>query len=126
MQASLVSPINWNLVHFYKFPQVLSCYFHLGDELGDPPSPSPTNAQAHHKIIKKHQPKKLHLICNDVQSCVVLFLPSKLDSLLKPDKTRAEELKREFNKGFDGIVSRIWPHINLVLACSTGTLMLTP
>lgn len=46
---------------------------------------------------------------------------SKLDSLLKPDKERAVELEREFTNGFDGIVRRVWPHINLVLACSTGS-----
>lgn len=44
----------------------------------------------------------------------------KLNNLLKPDRKRAEELKLEFSKGFHGIVNRIWPHINLVLACSTG------
>jgi len=45
----------------------------------------------------------------------------KLDSLLKPDKKRADELKTEFAKGFNGIVKRIWPHINLVLTCKTGS-----
>ncbi|XP_073252983.1 uncharacterized protein [Porites lutea] len=45
----------------------------------------------------------------------------KLNNLLKPDGKRAEELKQEFSKGFYGIVNRIWPHINLVLACSTGS-----
>ncbi|XP_068719669.1 GH3 domain-containing protein-like [Montipora capricornis] len=45
----------------------------------------------------------------------------KLESLLKPDKKRADELKTEFEKGFNGIVRRIWPHINLVLTCTTGS-----
>lgn len=45
----------------------------------------------------------------------------KLDSLLKPDKKRADELREEFAKGFIGIAKRIWPHVNLVLACSTGS-----
>ena len=52
-------------------------------------------------------------------SWIFIFL-RKLDSLLKPDKKRADELKKEFAKGFNGIVKRIWPHVNLVLACSTG------
>ena len=56
-----------------------------------------------------------------VVSCIFIFL-RKLDSLLKPDKKRADELKDEFAKGFNGIVKRIWPHVNLVLACSTGIL----
>ena len=55
--------------------------------------------------------------------CVFIF-PRKLDSLLKPDKKRADELKEEFAKGFNGIVKRIWPHVNLALACSTGILNL--
>lgn len=52
---------------------------------------------------------------------IFIFL-RKLDSLLKPDKKRADELKEEFAKGFNGIIKRIWPHVNLVLACSTGIL----
>lgn len=56
-----------------------------------------------------------------VVSCVFIFL-RKLDILLKPDQKRAAELKEEFAKGFNGIIKRIWPHVNLVLACSTGIL----
>ena len=56
-----------------------------------------------------------------VVSCIFIFL-RKLDSLLKPDKKRADELREEFAKGFIGFAKRIWPHVNLVLACSTGIL----
>lgn len=56
-----------------------------------------------------------------VVSCIFIFL-RKLDSALKPDKKRADELKEEFANGFNCIVKRIWPHVNLVLACSTGIL----
>lgn len=45
----------------------------------------------------------------------------KLESILKPDKERAEELKTEFDKGFNGIARRIWPHLNLMLTCTTGS-----
>jgi hypothetical protein len=45
----------------------------------------------------------------------------KLNKFMKPDPTRAAELKQEFQKGFDGIVRRIWPKINLILAVDTGT-----
>lgn len=45
----------------------------------------------------------------------------KLESLLEPDKKRADELRNEFQKGFKGILRRIWPYINLVLTCTTGS-----
>ncbi|XP_072051033.1 uncharacterized protein [Amphiura filiformis] len=33
-----------------------------------------------------------------------------LDKLMEPDQKRADELRREFEKGFQGILRRIWPH----------------
>uniref|UniRef100_A0ABM0MF10 4-substituted benzoates-glutamate ligase GH3.12-like n=1 Tax=Saccoglossus kowalevskii TaxID=10224 RepID=A0ABM0MF10_SACKO len=44
-----------------------------------------------------------------------------LNALLKPDAMRADELKVEFQKGFDGIVKRVWPLINLILTVDTGS-----
>jgi hypothetical protein len=35
----------------------------------------------------------------------------KLEKLMEPDQKRAAELKREFEKGFQGILKRIWPHL---------------
>ena len=34
-----------------------------------------------------------------------------LQSYLRPDLHRVRQLKREFEKGFDGIAKRIWPHL---------------
>ena len=34
-----------------------------------------------------------------------------LQSYLSPDLHRVRQLKMEFEKGFDGIVKRIWPHL---------------
>eukprot|EP01126_Amoeba_proteus_P007751 TRINITY_DN12794_c0_g1_i3.p1 TRINITY_DN12794_c0_g1~~TRINITY_DN12794_c0_g1_i3.p1 ORF type:complete len:558 (-),score=116.78 TRINITY_DN12794_c0_g1_i3:1368-3041(-) len=44
----------------------------------------------------------------------------KIERKLKPLPERANFLKIEFEKGFQGIVGRIWPHLNLVLTCDTG------
>ncbi|XP_033624242.1 probable indole-3-acetic acid-amido synthetase GH3.9 isoform X1 [Asterias rubens] len=38
-----------------------------------------------------------------------------LDAALTADPARADELRREFAKGFVGIVGRIWPHLHYVL-----------
>lgn len=42
-----------------------------------------------------------------------------LEKKLKPDPTRAEELKRQFSKGMKGIVDRIWPEISYI-GCVAG------
>lgn len=44
-----------------------------------------------------------------------------LDEILKPDPKRAKELEEEFTVGFDGIATRIWPNLNLVLTTDTGS-----
>ena len=45
---------------------------------------------------------------------------SELDRYLKPDKNRAEELRKEFQAGFDGIASRIWPNLRIIRGRTTG------
>eukprot|EP01125_Pyxidicula_operculata_P020042 TRINITY_DN7318_c0_g1_i1.p1 TRINITY_DN7318_c0_g1~~TRINITY_DN7318_c0_g1_i1.p1 ORF type:complete len:599 (+),score=101.79 TRINITY_DN7318_c0_g1_i1:200-1996(+) len=40
---------------------------------------------------------------------------------LQPNPTRAQQLQNEFSKGFQGILKRIWPHMNLILCCDTGS-----
>ena len=40
--------------------------------------------------------------------------------MLKPDKERAIDLRREFEKGFDGIARRIWPNLTHVHGVVTG------
>lgn len=44
-----------------------------------------------------------------------------LNKLLKPDKQRANELRVEFQKGFDGIARRIWPHLAYVHGVVSGS-----
>ncbi|XP_071786364.1 GH3 domain-containing protein-like [Asterias amurensis] len=43
-----------------------------------------------------------------------------LNKMMKSDKARAEELRREFKKGFKGIAKRIWPHLNILAAVDSG------
>ena len=44
---------------------------------------------------------------------------NKLNSLLSPNAARANYLEKEFNKGFEGIARRIWPHLTYI-ATVTG------
>ena len=44
-----------------------------------------------------------------------------LNKELTPDKERANELRREFEKGFNGIARRIWPNLTHVHGVVTGT-----
>ncbi|XP_072024323.1 uncharacterized protein [Amphiura filiformis] len=39
-----------------------------------------------------------------------------LEKLMKPDQKRADELRREFEKGFQGILRRLWPHAHYIWA----------
>ena len=48
-------------------------------------------------------------------------LREELEALLRPNASRAEELRREFGKGFDDpIVPRIWPRTSVILSIGTG------
>ena len=38
-----------------------------------------------------------------------------LNSIMKPDPIRAVQLKKEFERGFDGIAGRVWPHLQCLL-----------
>ncbi|XP_072050208.1 uncharacterized protein [Amphiura filiformis] len=42
------------------------------------------------------------------------------EKALSPDPERAEELRKEFEHGFDGIVRRIWPHMKCVFGIDTA------
>ncbi|XP_043246864.1 probable indole-3-acetic acid-amido synthetase GH3.9 [Amphibalanus amphitrite] len=46
-----------------------------------------------------------------------------IDSLLIPDPERATRLQREFERGFGGIVPRVLPHVEKVMAMCSGTSM---
>ena len=43
----------------------------------------------------------------------------KLNDFLKPNVGRADELEREFNKGFKGVIKKIWPNV-IYIASVTG------
>jgi len=45
-----------------------------------------------------------------------------LQKELQPNPGRAKELRNEFEVGFDDIVKRVWPNINLVLCTTTGSM----
>ncbi|KAM9837329.1 GH3 domain-containing protein [Aulostomus maculatus] len=46
---------------------------------------------------------------------------ARLEALMKPDQERAAQLRAHFQEGFRGIVKRVWPHLNLVLAVDSGS-----
>ena len=39
------------------------------------------------------------------------YVRNELSAVLKPDPIRAEQLRKEFERGFDGIATRVWPHL---------------
>ncbi|XP_002739974.1 uncharacterized protein LOC100375595, partial [Saccoglossus kowalevskii] len=45
-----------------------------------------------------------------------------LNKHLRPDPERAKELKTEFQKGFQGVISRVWPYLNYIVGISTGSM----
>lgn len=48
-------------------------------------------------------------------------LRAELEAQIKPDPERADELEREFKKGFDQtIMKRIWPHLSAICAIWAG------
>ncbi|MCR5665280.1 MAG: GH3 auxin-responsive promoter family protein [Eubacterium sp.] len=67
-------------------------------------------------------------LCDDIErGCVSkeINIPEELrekfDNMLKPDKDRADELRAEFEKGFDTpIVPRIWKNMRWIAAIGTG------
>lgn len=71
------------------------------------------------------------MLCDDIEKGVInesIVCPpemrAKLEKKVKPDPKRAEELRREFRKGFDGepIVPRIWPNVSWMFGMGTGAI----
>ncbi len=71
------------------------------------------------------------ILCDDIEKGTIsdsIVCPpdirKKLLKKLKPDPERAEELRREFRKGFDdeAIVPRIWPKVGWIYGMGTGSL----
>ena len=67
-------------------------------------------------------------LCDDIEKGIIgedIHLPdelrAKFHKMLKPDKKRANELRREFEKGFETpIVPRIWKNFQWIAAIGTG------
>ncbi|XP_055355663.1 uncharacterized protein LOC129600997 [Paramacrobiotus metropolitanus] len=51
---------------------------------------------------------------------VPLHIRQELLKHLRPDAQRADELEIEFNKGFEGIGSRLWPELGIINCITTG------
>lgn len=71
------------------------------------------------------------MLCDDIEKGIIndsVVVPDhireKYNKKLKPDPKRAEELRREFRKGFDEspIIPRIWPNVGWMYGMGTGSL----
>lgn len=71
------------------------------------------------------------MLCDDIEKGIIndkVVVPDhireKLSKKLKPNPKRAEELRREFRKGFDDspIIPRIWPNVGWMYGMGTGSL----
>lgn len=71
------------------------------------------------------------MLCDDIEKGIIndsVKVPQeireKYNKKLKPDPKRAEELRREFRKGFDEspIIPRIWPNVGWMYGMGTGSL----
>ena len=71
------------------------------------------------------------MLCDDIEKGIIndsVNVPeeirAKYNKKLKPNPKRAEELRREFKKGFDDspIIPRIWPNVGWMYGMGTGSL----
>ncbi len=71
------------------------------------------------------------MLCDDIEKGIIndsVNVPeeirAKYNKKLKPNPKRAEELRREFKKGFDEspIIPRIWPNVGWMYGMGTGSL----
>ena len=71
------------------------------------------------------------MLCDDIEKGIIndsVNIPeeirAKYNKKLKPNPKRAEELRREFKKGFDEspIIPRIWPNVGWMYGMGTGSL----
>ena len=46
----------------------------------------------------------------------------KIQQSMKPDAARAAEIEAEFRSGFVGIIRRLWPHVKVINALTTGSM----
>lgn len=71
------------------------------------------------------------MLCDDIEKGIInasIVCPpemrAKLEKNLKPNPERAEELRKEFRKGFDKepIIPRIWPNVSWMYGMGTGAI----
>ncbi len=71
------------------------------------------------------------MLCDDIEKGIINdkvnvpdHIREKYNKKLKPNPKRAEELRREFRKGFDEspIIPRIWPNVGWMYGMGTGSL----
>ena len=71
------------------------------------------------------------MLCDDIENGIINdkvnvpdHIRKKYNKKLKPDPKRAEELRREFRKGFDEspVIPRIWPNVGWMYGMGTGSL----
>ncbi len=79
------------------------------------------------QFLEKHHER----LADDVEKGCISFedgLPSSLkervEKLLEPNPERANELRKAFSGGFEGIVKRVWPHCRRIVAAGTGAFSL--
>ena len=79
-----------------------------------------------HKVMSRLE-KHWQQLVNDIRTGSIdknLKIPAEVrEACLKeltPEPERAEELRREFEKGFEGIMRRAWPHLNYVFGINTS------
>ncbi|XP_074645039.1 uncharacterized protein LOC141901599 [Tubulanus polymorphus] len=80
------------------------------------------------KLLMTVMESKWKQLCTDIERgevCPVLPLSSEiqreLNGLLKPDPTRADELRIEFESGFQDIIPRIWPKASCIGLLTSGS-----
>ncbi|XP_072051335.1 uncharacterized protein [Amphiura filiformis] len=85
----------------------------------------PFSSQIHKAIsrVETHWKQFVHdiktgAIDKDLQ--IPIEVREACEKALSPDPERAEELRKEFEQGFDGIVRRIWPHMKCVFGINTA------
>ena len=85
----------------------------------------PFSSQVHKAMsrLEKHWQQLVHDIRTGTVDRDLQIAPEVREACMKqltPEPQRAEELKREFEKGFDGIMRRVWPHIIYIFGINTS------
>ena len=85
----------------------------------------PFSSQVHKAMsrLEKHWQQLVHDIETGTVDKDLQITPEVREACMKelrPEPERAEELKREFEKGFEGIIRRVWPHLVYIIGIDTS------